>query len=431
MIVSAPDGKVIDFGDMPPDQVGSVMQKHYPPTQAADKPQDSILPNNPQHEYGAILPIGLNKTTGNNFLTAPQFVRDMVHSAEMPGKLMSGQVQAGSPEALASGRDLAMIIAGSPAAKGIAKPAEEAVAKGMGNITKGLAETAGEIKSGINATQLSKLEEIAGGMKSQAKNTLQKAFGDNPILSKPAAENISQYVNNAVAQTGRLNKRLHGDTISVLNDLEKDAKKGMTLEQLEQYRQILRQVVKKNTTKLEGAGVEVPKSQAAIDAIDQQLTNITPESFVGGSKLSGVEAVKNLEAYRKQYAAYKRFERISDMANNAKGDASKIQAAFEKMAKKERNMAGHPETEKAVIKKIAKSGLGDKTLAGLGKAGFNPAKQAAGGLVPVAETLGALSHPALAAPVFGGTLANLFRNAQRTGQVDQLLNMIRNANVQK
>lgn len=98
----------------PPKLNFSSPAKEAPAEKPTGKP-DELLPNDPNKNYAELLPMARDKTTGKRSLAVPGMIRDIVHTAEVPGRITAGEKI--SPEELqSSARDFALqMVAGKAA----------------------------------------------------------------------------------------------------------------------------------------------------------------------------------------------------------------------------------------------------------------------------------------------------------------------------
>lgn len=321
--------------------------------------------------------------------------------------------------------------AGAKEAARLGAPVAKKALEVGGQAAKGVGEAVGsrvkDVKTGFSARGHEELDAVASKMRSSASKTIKEAYSMGAVLKNDAIRNIVTKIGSGLDEVGLLNKRLHGDTLSVVNDLKAAAKTGkVSLEKLEQHRQLLRDVIRKNTSKIDGANPEVPMAQAAIKAIDSGLNELKDTDFaVKFGDKSGVGAIQKVRQFREEWSRARRFEHIADMVQRAKGDASKMKDEFGKFVGNKNNLAGFSDKEKEALISFSKRGVKDKALTGLGQFGFNPAKKNFNAFVPGLETVAGLYHAPYTAPLTAaGTAANLYRNYLTKGQAENILNLI-------
>lgn len=97
------------------------------PVTATKKGPEELLPDDPNKEYGAILPISKDTVTGKREIAVPGMVRNAIHNFELPGKVTAGtatedEITRGAPSLALSA---ALPIIGGAAEKSATKVAED------------------------------------------------------------------------------------------------------------------------------------------------------------------------------------------------------------------------------------------------------------------------------------------------------------------
>ena len=173
-------------------------------------------------------------------------------------------------------------------------------------------------------------------------------------FNRSGINKVTYSVGRALEETGLMNDRLHGDTMSVVKDLNKDAKVGaMDLERLDQYRQLLNQVVKNNTTKLEGMNSDAMKAQTAISAIDETVNSLNEKDLANGSP----EAIDALNKGRALWSAGSKLQRVQNIIENSKSENNPSQYVRTQMKQWARNPIGLNPDEIAAVKDASKTGV--------------------------------------------------------------------------
>lgn len=143
MDVELPDGRLLKGvpDGTSKDQLSAKLKANgldVPPSApAAPKKEElkELLPDDPNQEYSSILPMAKKKSDGAHSLAVPGMIRDVVHAAEMPGRITAGQ-KPSEDEMEKSASTLAGMMAGgkAPGVQRVAGKAAEKVAAGAKTI---------------------------------------------------------------------------------------------------------------------------------------------------------------------------------------------------------------------------------------------------------------------------------------------------------
>lgn len=222
-------------------------------------------------------------------------------------------------------------------------------------------------------------------------------------LNQNGINKVIGTIQQDLGNSGLMNPKLHGDTLSVVEDLKNDAATGgMDLEKLDQYRQLLNDVVNKNTDRLNGANPDAFKANVAIKALDNAVDTLGQQHLSNGSP----QAIEALQQGRDLYAASARvrdLQRIIDNAYMTDNPVTGIKTGFRALAKQvNASPRGWTPEEVTAINRAARTGLltgalklgGSRIISGIagGTTGF------AGGGVPGAIA-GAMTGEALTTPL--------------------------------
>jgi len=299
---------------------------------------------------------------------------------------------------------------------GGAAPVVASVAK---NVAKGAQRTA----QGAVARGVDELEAATQAMRQESSANYAAMRQANAFINKPRAINIANKAEAAMNSVGKINKRLHGDTLSVLGDFKKAINSNnTTIEELDQFRQLFGQVVTKNTSKLDGANPDALMARKIIESIDDSVDNLSPIDIKGGS----TKAVDSLLKARAGYAKMKKFDSVARIIRDSEGDANYVKRELNKFIKDARKTRGWTEDELAALDEAGKLGAGEAVLKVLGKFGFDPSRIGSGvgamfgsgaGAV-MGGTAGGVAVPAV------GTAARYAQKGLVRGQAENLLKTI-------
>lgn len=279
------------------------------------------------------------------------------------------------------------------------------------------------IRTGWNARTPEELANDAAQYKKQASALYKQSEKAGATFTPEATAGVIGNVEKAISDTGLNHPRLHGDTLSILGDFKTAAEKGsMSLEELDQYRQLFNEVKNKNTDAIKGMNADGYKASKAIDAIDDAVENFKAPDIVGGN----TTAIDALNAGREQWARSKRFERVSGLIERANGDPNRIKQVFKAFVNNKKNLRGFNEDEIAAIKRAGTTGIGENFLKAFGKAGFDFSKTGTGNttlpFMEIAASIGGV--PGALPAVVGGTLARQGQKFIGRGYAEKALQQI-------
>lgn len=295
---------------------------------------------------------------------------------------------------------------------GAAAPAATAALKKVGSGTK-------DIFKGIFARGEDALDDAALALKDKASKFYGQMRQIGANFTPQSSQRIVQNIKNALAQDGPLNPRLHDKVLAVVDDLETNG--FQSLEQLDQWRQVLRDIAGNFTDK-----VNQRKANVLIDAIDDEISSITPQDLSSGSQ----EAVNALLQAREFWKRKSQFESIADIVKGANKDANKLKRDLERFRLNKKKTSGLSEEAQEALKKAASQTTGEGVLKLLGKFGFdlgsgravgNTALPVIGGMAAGAGTM-SLGPAALVPAV--GTAARAAHKAISSAKAEELLKVI-------
>lgn len=290
--------------------------------------------------------------------------------------------------------------------------AGNAVIKGSQNLVKG-----------FNARGVDALEATAGQIDDVASSAFQSMRKSGTVFNRPRIINITNKVESTLVQDTKLNQRLHGDTMGILDDFKKEARAGdFDFESLHQYRRLFNGVVKKN---LMSNPDDARLAKMAISKIDEEIANLKPIDVRGGN----VKAVSDLQTGLKEWSKLKKFETISDIVGKSQGDVNYLKRELTKIANNPRKY-GFTGDELSALKDAAKLTSGEAVLKVLGKAGFDPARLGSGVGAFFGSTAGGVlggASGAAAVPIIG-TGAKYGQKLVGRGKTERLLDAIETGN---
>lgn len=410
--VTMPDGTIIK--NVPQGTTQSQLQARYakiPPTQSPDAPGILETATNSAKNaatFGLAGPVAGLGAGLANLVKGGGFGEGYSQGRQQ----FSSDLEAGSqanPIASAVGTTFG-IAGGAPA--GVVKAGTEAAAA-----------TGGTLMAGAKARDVEALADTTFDLKQAANPSYQTVRDSGTTLTDDAAQQLSSNVDKAIASSGLTNARLHGDTLSVLDDLKAAADKGdLTVEGIDQYRQLFRDVIEKNTDGIRGMNPDAFKANQAIKALDDSLGNLTAADLAKGD----LSAVQSLQEGRAQYAQANRFQSVANVLKQAGGDPNRIKAGLQRFVNKDSNLRGFSLDEIAALRAAATNTTTEKLLKLAGKFGIDLGSS----LTPGNTALPAISAfvgGATAAPIVaGGTIARQAQKYLARGKAEKALQMIQN-----
>ena len=134
-----------------------------------------------------------------------------------------------------------------------------------------------EAIAGFTSKPVETLDSISEAIKEGSSNAYKAMRESGAILKPETTKSIFMNIDDSLKESGILNPRLHGDTIGVLEDLKALAKEkngAIGLEELDQYRQLLGDVVKKNTDIGGKINADALKANIAINKLDDVVESL-------------------------------------------------------------------------------------------------------------------------------------------------------------
>lgn len=293
------------------------------------------------------------------------------------------------------------------------KTVASAPVKGISNMAKGfVARDADELA-------------VAGDVIRQGSNQAYQAMRNaGTVINRSRAVNITNQVEKAIQATGKLNAGLHGKTLSVLDDFKQAARSGeMGIEELDQYRQLFKDVINSDTDVAGKLGPDAFKSVNAINKIDDAVDKLTGIDIKGGN----IDAIGALNTGRIEYARARKFEMISDIVRKSDGDANYLKRELLKLSNNPKKTRGFSFAERQALKQAAKLSAAEALLKIAGKFGFDASRLGTGVGAGVGSAvgfgLGGGLTGAAAVPI-AGTAARYGAKLLARGKTENLLRTI-------
>jgi len=293
-------------------------------------------------------------------------------------------------------------------------------------------EGAKNIVSGIKARAPEELQAVGQQLKQKATD-LYKAADEIGARFKPkAAVVISRKIGDAIKEGGPLFKANHGATMSVVGDIQDDiAKKGYNigLAELDQYAQALKDVVRNNTDIAGKVNSDGYKALKAVNKIDDLFNNLPDKYLINPANRQAI-AIKNQAS--KEYSTYRKFERISDLAEKAAGDPNKIKSIIYRFASNKKNLQGFSTAEIKSLKEAGDLNTAEGIFKMFGKFGLDKGTSVTFGntFLPAAVATGAFAAGGAQASLGAVAVGTAARQAQKylaRGKLDEALKLIQSS----
>ncbi len=278
---------------------------------------------------------------------------------------------------------------------------------------------------GATARSADELDTALSVIKQRSNQAYQAMRAAGANITPGGINGIINKIDTDVGATGKLNSSLHGDYISVMNDLKGAASNGpLSLEELDQFRQLLGDVVNKNTSKIDGAKPAAFKASSAIAALDDAVEQLSGKDLSTGSRA----AIDTLNTARTEWARAKRFGQVADIVKRADGDANYLKRELKKLADDPKRTRGMSAPEVAALREASRLTGGEGIMKMLGKFGIDLGSSRIGNGVGAAVGAGVMGTASggvagVAAPIVG-TAARYTQKALARGKAETLLNTI-------
>jgi hypothetical protein len=341
--------------------------------------------------------------------TALRSVKGAAVAAPVAGLYGAGEAEQGQElEGFTSGAKLGAAVGGALPVAGAA----------IGGVWAGT----GRIYRGLKARDAEALEKVGQAIKDKS-SAAYAVMRESGATFKPGATNlIIENMQKQLTDDGILNPRLHKKTVELFDDFKNEAlDQNITLEGLDQWRQLFGQVAGEFTDKVNARKASILKS-----ALDDAINELPESAFSTG----GPEALTALRTARQEWARQSKFNAVADIIEGSSGDSYKLKRDLEKFRLNPKKTRGWSKDELDALKTAASQTTGEGILKIVGKFGFdlgsgravgNTALPALGGIlsgVGAGSTGIGLAVPAV------GTAARVGQKAIARAKADDLLKVI-------
>lgn len=304
----------------------------------------------------------------------------------------------------------------------VEKVASSAVTLGK-DILAGFKARPVEAIAGFTSKPVETLDSISEAIKEGSTNAY-KAMRESGAIFKPeTTKSIFTGIDDALKENGILNPRLHGDTIGILEDLKTLAKEkngAIGLEELDQYRQLLNDVVKKNTDISGKINADALKANIAINKLDDVVDGLGANALSKGDQ----KTLDLLNTARTEWSRYRKFDAISSIVRKADGDANRTKTLLQNFVNNPKNLRGFSTVEIQALKRAKTNSTAEGLMKAVGKFGFDigSGRNAGNSALPIGSILIGGGTGGLTALV--GTVARQAQKLSAKGQIDDVLKLI-------
>lgn len=302
---------------------------------------------------------------------------------------------------------------------------------GVGEGIKGAANLGKDTFKGLKSRSIETLDEISNTIK-QKSSAAYKAVKDSGAFINPdSLKKIFNQIDNTLKQDGIINPRLHGDTVGVLDDIKNIAASKnyqIGFEELDQYQQLLKSVIEKNTDAFGRINADARKAILAINQIDDVSENLTRDQIIGGDE----NILKLLDTAKEEWKRYRKFDSVANIAKKADGDPNRIKTLTQNFLNKSKNTRGFTKEELESLKIASRNSTSESLAKAIGKFGFdlgsgrNIGNTAlpAGSIFLGASTAGTTGGLAGLGLTSVGTIARQAQKLSAKGKLDKVLRTI-------
>lgn len=289
-----------------------------------------------------------------------------------------------------------------------------------GQVIKSTSSAGKDIVKGMLARSPEQWQEVATGLKSKAQTTYTAMRDAGAVISPKSVTSIVDDMETTLQQGGKLNADLHRNTLSVLNDLKALKGKPLGLEEADQYRQLLNDVVSSGTDGTGKINPDAMKALGLIDTLDARIERLGNSDIMSGS----AAAAPLLKQARQEWGQYRRFDKVQALVERYGDTPGVLKNQVRLLLQNKKAMRGFSDADKAALRNLSQKGGVEGVLRLVGRAGIdlkNPSANFAG------PALGAIAGTMAGDAATGGlvtagaTAARYGSQAIAKGQADNAL----------
>lgn len=292
----------------------------------------------------------------------------------------------------------------------------------IGKAAKKTGENAQLLKEGFKARTPEMLANASENIAKEGHQSFTAMRQSGVSLKPDVASALTKHIQQEVGKMGVLNPKIHGDTISIMKQMQAESQKGMSIDRLHQFRKLFRGAEKKELRAGNDEGALA--AQNAIHAMDEAIETIK----IKGGSAEGSKAIESMQQGIKTWAKLRKFDTISDAIERSQGDPDKLKTALKKIYDTPKLHRGFTSEEMAALKEAKENSTTESLMKLVGKFGFDISKGVQGNKAPLwtgaaARLLGAPSPDILAATA-AGTAARYGQKLAARGKAERLLKSI-------
>ena len=339
---------------------------------------------------------------------------------------LSPQEEAGlenrSIQAVKSGAIGAGIGAGLGVAGKVASNVKSSAVQLGKDVLAGYKARPTEAIAGFTSKPVETLDSISEAIKEGSSNAY-KAVRESGATFKPEAiKSIFAGIDDALNKNGFLSPITNADTIGTLEFIKKLAKEkngAIGLEELDNYRQALSDVVKKNTD-IAGPNPDALKANIAINKLDDVVDGLGANALSKGDQ----KTLDLLNTARTEWSKYRKFDAITNIVRKADGDANRTKTLLQNFVNNPKNLRGFSPAEVEALKRAKTNSTAEGLMKAVGKFGFDigSGRNAGNSALPIGSILIGGGTGGITAVV--GTVARQAQKLSARGQIDDVLKLI-------
>lgn len=279
-----------------------------------------------------------------------------------------------------------------------------------------------EAIAGFTSKPVQTLDSISEAIKEGSTNAY-KAVRESGATFKPEAiKSIFAGIDDALNKNGFLSPITNADTIGTLEFIKKLAKEkngAIGLEELDNYRQALSDVVKKNTD-IAGPNPDALKANIAINKLDDVVDGLGANALSKGDQ----KTLDLLNTARTEWSRYRKFDAITNIVRKADGDANRTKTLLQNFVNNPKNLRGFSPAEIQALKRAKTNSTAEGLMKAVGKFGFDigSGRNAGNSALPIGSILIGGGTGGITAVV--GTVARQAQKLSARGQIDDVLKLI-------
>jgi len=336
---------------------GATQEQALERVKAQHQPQKDTsvaLSDDPNKEYGTVLPFAQDKTTGKNELAFPEMIRQPVQAADKLLQNVRGERYMTPGQQGIAGMEAVSPALGGGAGKIAGRALEEAPAVG-----KAIASAPGQAVKAV-VPQAVERAPTATSEAMQRISAQHYAAADRAgAIFKPTFRN--DFIKHAESLAPQEEKAAVGDTelTKLLQRLDVDRDEPLTMKGAQEIDEHLGDLVDKHYVNghLQKEGRDIKDLQTHLRSM---MDNATDADIMGGK--NGAAALRQGRQTFSQSMKMRDIERIDERAKNSDNPAATFRSGLRTLLSNPSRMRGYTPAEQDAIRAAAKSGKADAVL---------------------------------------------------------------------